>query len=251
MKLVKLSVGGIKDISTIDYPGEVVSVIFLCGCSFKCPFCQNWQLLDNSNCEELTVSDIIFRLKDYSDFVNGVCITGGEPTFQGKGLIELLNQMKVLGLIKLDTNGFFPNIIEKILKMNVLSYIALDIKAPFEPNMYGSACGLPESGEKIIEQVKKSIELILNEPSVFLEARTTVVPDLIDKEEQFEKIASNLSGIKRFALQQFRPDGGTLDPSFKTLPTPSRQKILDLAKIVKKYIEDVRIRTLVSGEEKI
>ncbi|MFX1451764.1 MAG: anaerobic ribonucleoside-triphosphate reductase activating protein [Promethearchaeota archaeon] len=248
---MKLSVGGVKDISTIDYPGDVVSVLFLCGCPFKCPFCQNWSLLDYTNCDDTEISEIILKLKDYSDFVNGICITGGEPTLQEKGLIEFFNQAKDLGLLKLDTNGFFPKTIEKILKLNVLSYIALDIKTVFEPIEYGTACGLPESGEKIIEHVKASIELIQNQPSIIFEARTTIVPNLIDKKEQIEKIASSLSGIKRYVLQQFRPEGGTLDPKFKELPMPSYANMLELAKIAKKYIEDVRIRTLINGEEVI
>ncbi len=249
MNLVTLSVGGIKDISTIDYPGEVVSVIFLCGCPFKCPFCQNWSLLDYKNCNDTEISDIILKLKDYSDFVNGVCITGGEPTLQEKGLIEFLNQGKDLGLLKLDTNGFYPRIIEEILKMKVISYIALDIKTRFNPIEYGTACGLPESGEKIIKQVKRSIELILKEPSIIFEARTTIVPNLIDKEEQIEEIVSSLSGVKRYVLQQFRSDGGTLDPNFKNLEMPSYSKMVKLAEIAKKYIDDVRIRTLLNGEE--
>lgn len=249
VNLVKLAVGGIKDISTIDYPGEVVSALFLCGCPFKCPFCQNWQLLDVANCQKMEVSEIISKLKDYSDFVNGLCITGGEPTLQEIGLIDFLNEAKDLGLLKLDTNGFYPSVLEKILKMKILSYIALDIKTVFEPVAYGKACGVPNSGKKIIEQVKKSIELILKDSSIFLEARTTIVPNLIDKKEQIEKIASNLSGIKRYVLQQFRADGGTLDPKFKNLPIPQYSNILELAKIAKKYIEDVRIRTLMHGEE--
>lgn len=244
-----LSIGGVKDISTIDYPGEVVSVLFLCGCPFKCPFCQNWALLDYKNCEDNEISEIILNLKNYSDFVDGVCITGGEPTLQGKGLIEFLNQGKDLGLLKLDTNGFYPDIIEKILKMKVLSYIALDIKTRFEPIEYGTGCGLPKSGEQIIEQVKRSIELILKEPSIIFEARTTIVPNLIDKKEQIENIVSSLSGVKRYVLQQFRSEGGTLDPKFKDLPMPSHSKMLELADIAKEYIEDVRIRTLLNGEE--
>ncbi|MHA1299277.1 MAG: anaerobic ribonucleoside-triphosphate reductase activating protein [Candidatus Helarchaeota archaeon] len=248
---MKLSVGGIKDISTIDYPGEVVSVLFLCGCSFRCPFCQNWELLNPANCEDKEIEDVIIKLKEYSDFVDGLCITGGEPTLQEKSLIEFLNQSKDLGLLKLDTNGFHPNSLEKILKLNVLSYIAIDIKAPLEPKEYELICGLPNSGEKIIEHIKKSIGLILNTPDIFLEARTTIVPNLIDKEKQIEMITSSLTGIKRYTLQQFRPDGGTLDPKFKELPIPPREKLLRLAKIAKKYIPDVRIRTLINGEEKI
>ncbi len=251
VKQVKLSVGGIKDISTIDYPGEVVSVLFLCQCPFRCPFCQNWQLLDPKNCKDTEISDVILKLKDYSDFVNGVCITGGEPTLQEEGLIEFLKNATDLGLLKLDTNGFYPSVIEKILKMKVISYVAIDIKAPLEPIQYGIGCGLLDSGEKILKQVKKSIELVLKEPSVIFEARTTIVPDFMDKKEQIEKIASSLTGIKRYVLQQFRPDGGTLDPSFKELPIPRREKILELAKIAKNYVPDVRIRTLENGEEKV
>ncbi|MHA1379020.1 MAG: anaerobic ribonucleoside-triphosphate reductase activating protein [Candidatus Helarchaeota archaeon] len=248
---MKLFVGDIKDVSTIDYPGELVSVLFLCGCPFRCPFCQNWELLDTKNCKEMEVADIVSKLQEYFDFVDGVCITGGEPTLQEKGLLDFLNKTGELGLLKLDTNGFFPNVLEKILKMHVIKYIAMDIKAPLEPIGYGTTCGLLDLGEKIINQVKKSIQLVLNDPTVLLEARTTIVPNLIDKPEQIEKIAKSLTGTKRYVLQQFRADGGTLNPEYKKLKTPSREKILELAKIAKRYIQDVRIRTLVNGEEKI
>ena len=248
---MKLSVGGIKDISTIDYPEEVVSVLFTCGCPFRCPFCQNWQLLDYKNCIDKEIEEIIEKLEEYSDFVDGVCITGGEPTLQDKGLIEFLKQAKHLGLLKLDTNGFYPKIVEKILDLEVISYIAIDIKAPLEQNEYGIACGKLDLEEKIIANVKETINLIITNPSVIFEARTTIVPRLIDKTSQIEKIASSLQGVRKYVLQQFRPDGGTLDPKFKELEIPSREKILELAKVAKKYIEDVRIRTLINGEEKI
>ncbi|NHI92873.1 MAG: anaerobic ribonucleoside-triphosphate reductase activating protein [Candidatus Lokiarchaeota archaeon] len=249
MHFLKLSIGGIKDISTIDYPEEAVTVIFTCGCPFKCPYCQNWAFFDPKNCKDMEIDEIIALLTKYSKFTTGLTITGGEPTLQGKSLIQLLKRAKKIGKIKLDTNGFYPEIVKEILKLNLVNYIAMDIKAPLVPEFYGRVCGREDIGDKIVKNIKKSYEIISNRKDIKFEARITIVPDLIDKEEDILQIAKEIKNVNILTLQQFRSDGGTLDPIFNEKLSPTREKILKLAKKVSPLVNQVRIRTLVGGEE--
>ncbi|MHA1783665.1 MAG: anaerobic ribonucleoside-triphosphate reductase activating protein [Candidatus Helarchaeota archaeon] len=246
---MKLNMAGIKDISTIDYPEEVVSVLFLCGCPFRCPYCQNWPFFDANNCKDVEVNEIFETLKKYGKFTTGVTITGGEPTLQARSLIELLKKIRSLGKIKLDTNGFYPETIKEILALHLVDYIAMDIKAPLVSDFYGRISGRPEIGDKIVENVKKSYELITKDKNVKYEARITVVPGLIFKDEDILRIVKEIPLVDILTLQQFRADGGTLDPDLKETPSPTREEMLKLAKLVKPLIKQVRLRTLVMGEE--
>ena len=246
---LKISIGGIKDISTIDYPEEAVSVIFTCGCPFRCPYCQNWSFFDSKNCKDVEIDEIIQKLKGYSKFTTGLTITGGEPTLQADALLELLKKARPIGKIKLDTNGFYPEVIRDIIKENFVDYIAMDIKAPLEPKFYGLVCGREEIGEKIVDNVRKSYELITSRKDIKYEARVTIVPDLINKEEDILKLIKAIPLVNILTLQQFRSEGGTLDPAFSDKLSPTREQILGLARKIRPFIEEVRIRTLVGGEE--
>lgn len=247
---MKANIGGIIDISTIDFPKKLCSVIFFCGCPFRCPFCQNWKLFLKENCELVETKEILSNIK--SNFlIEAITITGGEPTMQINALTELLRGIRSLGLVtKIDTCGFFPGNIKSLVVDKLLDYIALDIKGPLQPEIYGSIVGLPKEGHKIVEMVRESL-MILSKLDITVEIRTTIVPTLIDKESDVISIAKEIKGVDLYVLQQFRPNEGTLDPRFKELPYPSREKILKLANQAKNYISDVRIRTKEKGEEKI
>lgn len=247
---MKPNIGGILDISTIDFPKRVCSVIFFCGCPFRCPFCQNWRLFISENCKKVEVKQILSNFK--SNFlIDAITITGGEPTLQIDALVELLNEIKSLGLAtKIDTNGFFPDRIEGLLKNNLLDYVALDVKAPLRPEIYGTVVGSPNLGHEVVPMVKRSLEILIGS-DIPLEVRTTIVPGLIEGLEEIENIARAIQGADLYVLQQFRSDGGTLDPKFKNLPSPPREELLKLAKVAKKYLSDVRIRTRENGEEKL
>ena len=247
---MKVNIGGIVDVSTIDFPKSLCSVIFFCGCPFRCPFCQNYKLFLNENCVEVTNKWVLSNLKS-NKLIEAVTITGGEPTMQIDALVELLKGIRSLGLsTKIDTCGFYPRNIQRLIDDGLLDYIAMDVKAPLQPETYGSAVGLPKTGHKIVQNVKASLR-ILSELAIPVEIRTTIVPDLIDDENDVKNIATELKGIDLYVLQQFRPNEGTLDPNYTQRPSSSRDELLALAKIAKTYISDVRIRTIEKGEEKI
>lgn len=247
---MKVNIGGILDVSTVDFPETPSSVIFFCGCPFRCPFCQNWKLFMEEHCRWMETGEVLAHLE--SNFlIGGVTITGGEPTLQIDALAELLKGIRSLGLAtKIDTNGFFPRNIERLIADELLDFVAMDVKAPLNPDTYGLTVGMPEAGHKVVQRVRGSLEVLFGS-RIPIEIRTTIVPSLISEERDVELIAKEIQGADLYVLQQFRPDEGTLDPKFKELPHPSRKHLLDLAKVAKSYLNDVRIRTVERGEERI
>ncbi len=250
---MNLLIGIIKEASTIDYPGELASVLFLCQCPFKCPFCHNWALVFAEECNEVNITTILEQLRRNQKYITGVCITGGEPTLQIEGLIELLTQTRKMGLLnKLDTNGYYSDRIERLVTLKLLNYIALDVKAPLTPIIYGKAIGNASIGERAVKNLNEVLR-ILERSSLPYEVRTTIVPNFNDTRQIIQQITERLSkfNISRYILQQFRASGGTLDKSFSKLPATDHGLLRDLAEIAKKYIPDVRIRTIEAGEESI
>jgi pyruvate formate lyase activating enzyme len=205
-----MKIKGIIPASLIDYPGEIACVVFLGGCNFRCPFCQNPEVVMNKG-EDIAEEEFLEWLERNKKWVDGVCITGGEPTIH-KDLPEFIEKIKSRGFrVKLDTNGSNPEMIETLIKRGLVDYIAMDVKNTFEK--YSESCGVDVN----IEAIKKSIELIKNFANH--EFRTTVVPTLHEKEDIL-KIASMLQGAKVYYLQTFSPQK-TLDEKFqKILPYP-------------------------------
>jgi pyruvate formate lyase activating enzyme len=252
---MNLVIGGIKEASTIDYPGEIVSVIFFCKCPFRCPFCQNWSLVltQPEDCFSQDIKEIMEQISIYRKFITGLCITGGEPTVQIEGLIELLKRSHNLGLLnKLDTNGFFPDRINLLSTLKLLDYVAIDVKAPLVPEVYGTMIGIPSLGEDAVRKVSETLHL-LDKYQIPFEARTTVIPSFYDTEADIKQIAQEIKqlGVTRYILQQFRASKGTLDEKFAKLPATDRNLLIQLAKIAQEDISDVRIRSIEAGEEKV
>jgi len=249
---MKVYIGEIQDISTIDYPGEVVSVLFFCGCPFRCPFCHNFHLIDTSKCQQVSIDKVIKEIENSLPFISGVVITGGEPLYQIDPLIELIKKIKEIGiLVKIDTNGYYFKNLQQLLDQNIVDYIALDVKNELNPKSYAKAVGLSIiSGTKIVKRIKESINLIINS-NAFFEARTTIVPSLNDSETVIRNICNEIIGANRYVLQEYRCIDRVLDPNFSKIPSPSHAQLIHLAKIAKEYISDVRIRTAEFGEERI
>jgi len=250
---LNLLIGKIQESSTIDYPGEFVSVIFFCQCIFRCPFCQNWSLVLAEDCVNRSIKDIITQLEGYRKYITGICITGGEPTIQFAGLVELLKNIQQMGLLsKLDTNGFYSDRIKRLIDSKLLNYIALDIKAPLVPNQYGNIIGKPDLGEEAVRKIILTLKT-LQKSAIPFETRTTIIPNCNDSEEDIVQIVKKLRefNISKYILQQFRTLGGTLEKNFSELPITPYNNLVRLAKIARKYIPDVRIRTIEAGEEKI
>ncbi|MFX1293665.1 MAG: anaerobic ribonucleoside-triphosphate reductase activating protein [Promethearchaeota archaeon] len=248
----ELKIGEIKEASTIDYPGEMVSVIFFCYCPFRCPFCQNWSLVFGNECTNMSVEEIIKEVLKYRKYITGICITGGEPTVQIEGLIKLLKETHKQGLLnKIDTNGFYPIRIKDLLSFELIDYAAVDIKAPFISKRYGKMIGNLQMGADAVKNVKETIKL-LKEFSISFETRTTIIPTHNESEQEIELIAKQLRelSVSRYILQQFRATGGTLDESFSKLPATNYIILNKLANLAKRFIPDVRTRTIEAGEKR-
>ncbi len=209
-----MKIGGILDISTIDFPGKVCSVIFLSGCPFRCPYCHNYELLYEG--ENVSIEKIVKNI-ERNYLIDGVCITGGEPFMQD--IEELAKELKDIGLaVKVDTNGYYPNKLEKALKY--IDYIAIDVKT--SPKKYPSLTGREDSWER----VKKSLE-ILKDSNVEWEIRTTVVSGLVWIDELLE-IRKYVKANVNYILQQFRNEK-VLDASLKKVRSPSIEELKNLA----------------------
>lgn len=222
-------------VSSLEYPGKMSLVIFTGGCNLQCLYCHNPEMIQGGN--EVSIEKIKENIIKSLDFVDSVVITGGEPLMQVEAVEEILKFSKSMGLkTKLDTNGCFPERLQKIIKL--LDYVALDIKAPFGKykEITGSAVG---------EDVKKSMDACIKE-NIYLECRTTYVPSLLHIEDVIE-IAKNVKADV-YTLQQFR-DKNVLDKSLQGSQVPSRDDLIKIAKMIKQYQKNVKIKTAQFGEE--
>ncbi|AEA46359.1 anaerobic ribonucleoside-triphosphate reductase activating protein [Archaeoglobus veneficus] len=222
-------IGGILDLSTIDFPGKLCSVIFLSGCPFRCPFCHNHELLAGGT--KTDVSGLIGKISE-NYLIDGVCITGGEPLMQN--IEDLCKKLKDAGFaVKIDTNGYYTEELGKIL--DYVDYVAIDLKTTFEK--YDSLVKCKGAAER----VRKSVELLASSGIEF-EARTTVVPTLVEEREILE-IAKFLGsiGVKKYVLQQFRNEN-TLDERLKNVKPFSRERMIVIAESVKDFVGGVRVR---------
>lgn len=190
---------GLNKLTLLDYPGHLACTAFVGGCNFRCPFCHNAPLvLSADTCPPVSEEEFFSFLKKRRGILEGVCITGGEPTLQ-KELPDFLSEIKELGfLIKLDTNGYEPELLESLLHGSHVDMVAMDIKNC--PDGYAKAAGLP--AERFdVSRILASAEL-LRSSSVPYEFRTTVVKELHPK-GCFAKIGEWLAGPSPYFLQQF------------------------------------------------
>lgn len=213
-------IAGLQKLTLLDYPGKTACTIFTHGCNFRCPFCHNAPLV-TEKAEDLISTDELFSfLSKRKGILDGVCITGGEPTLQ-KELIPFMRKIKEMGfLIKLDTNGYRPDVLEEILDERLVSYIAMDIKASYD--RYSDATGIKAFDFSLIE---KSIELI-EKSGVEHEFRTTITRELHTAED-LEKILGLFSADTPYYLQQFRDSGSLIDESCHGFDTSEMRKLAE------------------------
>lgn len=218
----------------IDYPGNVVSTVFLSRCNFRCPFCHNSELVFDEVKDDVDVDEFISYLESRKGWLDGICITGGEPTLHS-GLKEFMQRIKQIGMkIKLDTNGTVPKIMKELIEEGLVDMIAMDIKASFEN--YDKTVNAAVDKDKI----RQSIEL-LKLGKVDYEFRTTVVPGLFDEKEA-HSIGKMLNGAKKYCLQQFRNADKVLDDSYQDKEPYLVSELQGFAKILEDYVEKVEIR---------
>jgi len=223
--------------SLIDFPEHVASVVFTGGCSFRCPMCHNAELvLRPEALPVIAPEDVLEFLRRRKGLVDGLVVTGGEPTLQ-RDLPDFMRRAREEGVaLKLDTNGYHPEPLQRLLEDGLLDYVAMDVKAP--PESYAILAGLKEMD---LARINTSIHL-LRTSGVAHEFRTTVVPDWLHAEELLA-IGRWLQGESRYVLQQFRPQG-TLDPRLESLEPYSAEDLRSMAVAVQPFFHEVLVRGL-------
>ena len=216
--------GGYLPTSFLDWEGRMAAVIFLKGCNFRCPFCHNAPLATGM-AEGLEPGPVLADLLRRRDFLDGVAISGGEPTLY-PCLEELLTWVhEVAGLaVKLDTNGSNPSVLSRLLEKGLVDAAAMDVKAPWDK--YGALVGVPGDTSKIVESLE-----ILDPLGDRLELRTTFVPDLMTVEDLVE-IHRQLGSDPRWVVQLFEPNNA-LDPNLRETRRPERGEVISVLKEVR------------------
>lgn len=204
-----MRIGGLVKQSLMDYPGKIAAVIFTQGCNFRCGYCHNPQLVLPElflNKPEYIPLNIISYLNERKSWLDGVVVTGGEPTIH-KDLPEFLKEIKALGYsVKLDTNGSNPYMLQRIIKDKLADYIAMDIKIPLEDGLYAKIIGISDVTE-ITENILTSVLILKNAP-MDVEFRTTSIPG-IHNEAMIELIKKYIGNDKRYVINTFR-EGKTI-----------------------------------------
>jgi len=231
---VRMWIKGLIKTSVVDYPGKITTVVFVGGCNFRCPYCHNADLvLRPESLPDIEVREILRLLAERKGFVDGVVITGGEPTLQ-TDLADFIRELKVQGLaVKLDTNGYRPQVLQRLLQEGLLDYVAMDVK--------GSLKKYPlVAGRRIdTKRIEDSIQLILSS-EIEYEFRTTVVPGMV-KVEDVDAIAQLIAGARRYYLQQFRASG-VLTPQYAAVTPYPVAMLKEMAHAAQKWVADVGIR---------
>lgn len=219
--------------SLIDWEGKIVSTLYVSSCNFRCPYCYNCDLiLHPKNFKNIPFQEINNYLVERKDFIDGICMSGGEPTLYPDLPLYFKEIKDKDFLIKLDTNGANPKLLEELLNLGLVDYIAMDIKSSLDFENYSKAAGIKD--KMLLENVKNSIELIMNS-KIDYEFRTTIVP-ILHTEETITEIVKYISGAKKFVLQNFSPLEVTLEPSFQKIKPYSAEKIQELSERAKKYV---------------
>ena len=219
-----MNICGYQKTTLLDYPGHVAATIFTGGCNFRCPFCHNSDLVVNSTMSPCISQEEIFAfLKKRKNVLSGICITGGEPTLQ-TNLSEFIKKVRSLGYkIKLDTNGYRPDVISSLLEDNLLDYIAMDIKAGL--SNYAKVSGIPNLDTS---KIKESISIIENS-GIDYEFRTTVVKELHNRQD-FLEISEMLSSSSSYFIQSFKDSGNILTPGLSSCDTETLNQYLAIVK---------------------
>ncbi|OIN97152.1 anaerobic ribonucleoside-triphosphate reductase activating protein [Candidatus Desantisbacteria bacterium CG1_02_38_46] len=251
---------GIIETSLLDWEGKVVTTLFTPGCNFRCPYCQNAGLvLRPRRYKTISLSTIADHLLKYKNWIDGICLTGGEPCLY-EDIDEFLQEIKRLKFgVKLDTNGAFPEVIERLIRKKLVDYVAMDVKAPIENSSKLEAqssklkddvvAGLAlqketkyqkATGIKVdIEKIKESINIIMKS-KIDYEFRTTVVPTLHTPEDILA-IARWINGAKKYSLQNFS-NKEPMNPDFKKIIPYKREELEEMKNLAFPLVKECVVR---------
>jgi pyruvate formate lyase activating enzyme len=196
-----IEIKGFLETSFLDWPGKLCAVLFLPHCNFRCPYCHNHPLVLNPDqYSSIPVEEVMDRLRPFRGWIDGVCVTGGEPTLH-PDLPALIRRIKRHGFaVKLDTNGSNPEILEHLIGREEIDSVSMDVKGPLDSLNYRRAAGVPVNLDRIV----RSIE-ILKEGKVEYQFRVTVVPGL-HREEDIRSLGRQLKAGQRIVLQNFNSE---------------------------------------------
>lgn len=217
-----MNIYGLNKTTLLDYPGHLAAVIFLGNCNFRCPFCHNKNLVTEvSSKNMLSESDVFNFLEKRKNVLEGVCITGGEPTIS-KDLFSFIEKIKNLGyLIKLDTNGYRPDILMNLCNNGLVDYVAMDIKN--SKTKYIQTAGLNSLD---LNKIEDSINFLIN-GTIDYEFRTTIVKELHQKEDFYE-IGKWISNCKAYYLQNYKETEGVISPGFSSYSKNEMSAFLEI-----------------------
>lgn len=227
-----MNIKGLQKLTLLDFPGKVACTVFLGGCNMRCPFCHNAPLVLGYGGEDISEEEFFSFLEKRRGRLEGVCISGGEPTLS-PALPEFIRRIRSLGYaVKLDTNGLSPDMLEGLLREGLVDYIAMDIKSSREG--YAKASGVPDVD---LTKIEKSAALLMKSDTPY-EFRTTVVRELHDGGDMV-RIGEWLSGAKNYFLQSFLDSGELISDG---LHGYDKKTMEDLLKLLKVKIPSAKIR---------
>ncbi len=237
-------IGGLEKMTLIDFPDNIACIVFTAGCNFRCHYCYNPLFVlpeevakfvkNNEDDSELGESDFFSFLSKRVGKLDGVVVTGGEPTLQ-PDLVEFITKIKEMGFnVKLDTNGTNPEVVQDLIDRKLIDYIAMDIKS--SPKNYEKAVGI----EVDLDKLKKSVIIIKNSGLLY-EFRTTVVPGLVGIED-IALMGEFIEGADKWFLQSFKSDAEMINNDFKKIIKYKSTEMEEMQKIAMKFVKRCSVR---------
>jgi pyruvate formate lyase activating enzyme len=226
--------GGFEKFTLIDFPAKIACMVYTVGCPFRCPYCHNPELVDETCTTRIDESVILKFLDERKGMIDGIVITGGEPTMHGQKLISFMREVKQRNfLIKLDTNGVHPEFIQEVIDENLVDYIAMDIKSPL--SKYSQTVARPVD----IEAIKSSVRVIIGS-GIPYEFRTTIIRSMLSVED-IEEIGKEIKGATNYYLQKFVPTK-ILNPQFLKKVTYNDEEFARIQTMMGQYVSFCGIR---------
>jgi pyruvate formate lyase activating enzyme len=231
--LISMNIHGLYKLTLLDYPGHIACTLFTGGCNFRCPFCHNASLVTHLHDSSLIPEANVFSfLKSRIGILDGVCISGGEPTL-ANDMIPFIFKIKTLGFkVKLDTNGSNPDLLSQLIEQNLLDYVAMDIKN--SPANYTRTIDLPEYD---LTNINRSIAILINS-QINYEFRTTVVKELHSASD-FLEIAHWISNCSHYYLQSFATSKDLIKYGFSAY---TKDEMISFTNILRPFIPNVEVR---------
>ncbi|WP_340819214.1 anaerobic ribonucleoside-triphosphate reductase activating protein [Methanolobus sp. WCC4] len=257
---MKVNYGNTVPISTVDWHGKVSIVFFLRGCPYRCPYCQNYELLFESNMVDISLLEA--EMKKSRLFVSSMVLSGGEPLMQKDAVKHLARFARKIGLlVGIHTNGYYPHVMAELMEEGLVDKFFIDVKAPLDDSeKYSKAIGCKEYSdihikpEIVIAKVSESISLVL-ENDVDLELRTTVIRDFMGSSDDVSEIASSINELTGsrdvvYVLQQGFAENAMMESLRDTKPL-SRDELLELAEVAHEFLDNIYVRSKEKGNEKV